>query len=107
MIIDKSVKFKHPSTLSGIETTHHPPGPTSSVKDAIFSGAILDTIKKHLTPTKHVQVQSELVTPTLNIPNTDWEKVLEVVKLAQTSVPPGSGSPITHRPGTALRDDDL
>ena len=64
MIIDESVKFKHPSTLSGIETTSHPPGPTSSVKDANFSGAILDTNKKHLTPTKHTQVKSELVTPT-------------------------------------------
>lgn len=109
MIIDESVKFKHPSTLSGIETTPHPPGPTSSVKDAIFSGAILDTIKKHLTPTKHVPVKSELVSPPthVNIPNVDWEKVLEVVKMAQTFVPPGCGSPITPKSGVALRDDDL
>ena len=66
MIIDEFVKFKHPSTLSGIETTPHPPGPSSSVKDTkdtIFSGALLDTIKKHLTPTKHVPVKSELVSP--------------------------------------------
>ena len=109
MMIDESVKFKHPSTLSGIETTPHPSGPTSSVKDAIFSGARLDTIKKHLTPTKHVPVKSELVSPPphVNIPNADWETVLEVVKLAQTFVPQGSGSPITPRSGAALRDDDL
>ena len=30
-----------------------------------------------------------------------------MVKLAQTFVPPGSGSPVTPRSGTALRDDDL
>ena len=65
-------------------TVPHPPGSVS---------AILDTIKQHLSPPK--PVKPELVSPPaqVSVPVAEWKKLMEMVKLVQTSKGASPGTP--------------
>ena len=94
-------------TVESTKTTSpipHPPGPLDMAKDKL-SSTIFDPVKNIFSP-KPIPVKSEPVQTPSNLDlaslTKDWEKMLEVVKMAQTLV--GSGKANTVSP---YGDDDL
>ena len=62
----------------------HPPGSVS---------AILDTIKQHFSPPKPVQPEPVSPPAQVSVPVAEWNKLMEMVKLVQTSKGASPGTP--------------
>ena len=65
-------------------TVPHPPGSVS---------AILDTIKQHLSPPKPVKPEPVSPPAQVSVPVAEWKKLMEMVKLVQTSKGASPGTP--------------